>query len=410
MRKRRRTYGSSVATPSPRPKETDHSLTAWFKKLTDAQKRQTCSEIKEMEAAFDSFMQNKVVLDKGFSFESLIVRDVAGKADVVARYQSMPASLVSEDLPILAWHGQSAREAFGGSVFLNLALDKPHRLMVMHALRPLYAFAQKQKDLSEALAESRAGLDDILEDHPYTRRRFGLYALALSTRFHNPIAALILECAMHRLCPNRHSKTLDIICTETERSLQANARSISLLGDWAQTPLYANLKGDDLQDEPLLKEKLNLGLVHYAIVLSDLLLEGPEEWLDADNEKERWYYEQAANGFDAEACYRLTQWYYDEAYSENDLFAATRYRYTDKEQGAILAKGKEPFNRAIAHGHQAAWEDDRMLFVYWSVWEPPKEYKWLFSSHSLFKALKKRLRHLRPPENKRTLKPKTQST
>ena len=413
VRKRRRTDGSSVATPSPPqspPKKTDHSLEAWFAKLTDAQKRQTCPEIEEMEAAFNSFMQDKVVLDSGFSFENVIVRDVASRADVVARYHDMPASLVSEDLPILAWHGQSAREAFGGSVFLNLALDKPHRLMVMHALRPLFEFAQKKKELSAALVESRTALDEVLEDHPYTRRRFGLYALALSTRFHNPIAALILECAMHRLRPNRHSKTLDIICTETERSLQANASSISLLGDWAHTPLYANLKGDDLKDEPLLKDKLDLGLVHYAVPLGRLMIKSRDEWSEEKSKKRRDYYAQAAEGFDAEACYRLTRWYYGETYRENDFFAATRYRYTKKEQGEILAKGKEPFNRAIAHGHQAAWEDDRMLFVYWGVWEPPKDYEWLFSSHRLFKDLKKRLRHIRPPKNKRTLKPKTQST
>ena len=57
VRKRRRTDGSSVATPSPPPKETDSSLAAWFAKLTKAQKRQTCPEIEQIETAFNSFIQ-----------------------------------------------------------------------------------------------------------------------------------------------------------------------------------------------------------------------------------------------------------------------------------------------------------------------------------------------------------------
>lgn len=180
------------------------------------------------------------------------------------------------------------------------------------------------------------------------------------------------------------------------------------MGDWAQTPLYENLKGDDLKDEPLLREKLDLGLVHYAAPLGRLAIKSPAEWSEEKNEVRRTYYEKAANGFDAEACYRLTDWYYWEARRQNPKGVTGRYRYSDKEQSRIRIKGKEPFDHAIAHGHQDAWEDDGTLFVYWGVWEPPKEYKWLFSSHSLFKALKKRLRHLRPPENKRILKPKTQ--
>ena len=413
VRKRRRTDGSSVATPSPPhspPKETDHSLAAWFTKLTDAQKGQIWPEIKQLETAFDSFMQNQIVFDRGFSFENLIVRDDASRADVVARYHDMPASLVSEDLPLLAWHGQSARDAFGGSIFLNLALDKSHRLMVMHALRPLYDFAQNKKELSAALVESRAGLDDILGDHPYVQRRFGLYALALSTRFQNPIAALVLERAMHRLCPDRPSNTLQIMRTEVERSLQENASSISLLGDWAQTPLYANLKGDALKDEPLLKDKLDLGLVHYAIVLSDLLLEGPGEWSNEDNEKERSYYEQAANGFDAEGCHKLARWYHEEAYAENGRFARTPYRYPDKAKRIeINRKGQTPFHNAVTHGHEAAWKDDRLLNLYMGRnYEFPENLRHLCGAKALFKKLKRRLRHLRPPNKKQV--PDTQET
>ncbi|MGB1229943.1 MAG: hypothetical protein ACPG7U_02100 [Holosporaceae bacterium] len=405
VRKRRRTDGSSVATPSPPqspPKQTDNSFAAWFAKLTDAQKRQTCPEIEEMEAAFNSFVQDKVVVDSGFSFENLIVRDDASRATVVARYHAMPASLVSEDLPILAWHEQSAREAFGGSIFLNLALDKPHRLMVMHALRPLFEFAQKKKELSAALVESRTALDEVLEDHPYTRRRFGLYALALSTRFHNPIAALVLERAMHRLCPDRPSNTLQIMRTEIERSLQVNASSISLLGDWAQTTLYANLKGDDLKAEALLKEKLDLGLVHYAVPLGRLVIKSRDEWSEEKSKKRRDYYEQAANGFDAQACHRLARWYHSEAYRENGRFARTQYRYPDKaKRTEINRKGQTPFHSAVAHGHEAAWKDDRLIILYMGRnYEFPEHLRHLFDAKALFKNLKRRLRHLRPPNKK----------
>ncbi|MEH0002887.1 MAG: hypothetical protein V6Z78_04915 [Holosporaceae bacterium] len=405
VRKRRRTDGSSVATPSPPqspPKEMDHSLAAWFKNLSDAQKGQVWPEIKQLEAAFDRFVQDQVVCDSGFSFENLIVRDDASRATVVARYHDMHASLASEDLPILAWHEQSAREAFGGSIFFNLALDKPHRLMVMHALRPLFEFAQNKKELSAALVESRAGLDDILEDHPYVQRRFGLYALALSTRFQNPIAALVLERAMHRLCPDRPSNTLQIMRTEIERSLQANASSISLLGDWAQTPLYANLKGDDLKDEPLLKEKLDLGLVHYAVVLANISFKSHDPRSKEKSQKRRDYYEQAANGFDAQACHRLARWYHSEAYRENGRFARTQYRYPDKaKRTEINRKGQTPFHNAVTHGHEAACNDDRLIILYMGRnYEFPEHLRHLFDAKALFKNLKRRLRHLRPP-NKR---------
>lgn len=412
VRKRRRTDGSSVATPSPPhspPKETNHSLAAWFKNLTDAQKGQIWPEIKQLEAAFDNFMQNQVVFDRGFSFENLIVRDDTSRADVVARYHDMPASLVSEDLPLLAWHEQNAREAFGGSIFLNMALDKPHRLMVMHALRPLYEFAQKKKELSAALVESRAGLDDILEAHPYVQRRFGLYALTFSARLKNPVAALILERAMHRLCPDRPSNTLAIMRTEVERSLQANSSSISLLGDWAQTPLYANLTGDDLKDEALLKEKLDLGLVHYAVVLANISFKSHEPRSKEKSQKRRGYYEQAANGFDAQACHRLARWYHSEAYRENGRFARTQYRYNDKERSVLNRKGQAPFQNAVAHGHESAWKDDRLLNLYMGRnYEFPENLQHLVDAQALFKKLKRRLRHLRPPNKKQV--PDTQKT
>ena len=268
---------------------------------------------------------------------------------------------------------------------------------------------QKKKELSAALVESRAGLDDILEAHPYVQRRFGLYALTFSARLKNPVAALILERAMHRLCPDRPSNTLAIMRTEVERSLQANSSSISLLGDWAQTPLYANLTGDDLKDEALLKEKLDLGLVHYAVVLANISFKSHEPRSKEKSQKRRGYYEQAANGFDAQACHRLARWYHSEAYRENGRFARTQYRYNDKERSVLNRKGQAPFQNAVAHGHESAWKDDRLLNLYMGRnYEFPENLQHLVDAQALFKKLKRRLRHLRPPNKKQV--PDTQKT
>ncbi len=210
-----------------------------------------------------------------------------------------------------------------GQAFFEAALDKPHRLLVFEALRPLKDAACNAENFETAFEAALQRCEDAVNRHAYTRRRFALYALVYAAHHKHPLAALVLWCGMRSLVQKNtgfkykekalKSRTLENIKARIQICLkEAHKRPVIWhnLCDWQAASSFCDLEGDDLRDIEKLEGMSKLGLLHYDYLLGELLADHASSRLrtplDTTLSKEAAFIkafellEKAANGGDSD--------------------------------------------------------------------------------------------------------------
>lgn len=175
-------------------------------------------------------------------------------------------------LGAIKW-GRSWKDAVGGHIFLNTAINTPHMSLIATALQ---ALAETTSGNWEEVYEGcRQKVAEIIKTHPYFRRRTGLYAFGATYRFNHPIGRLLFVEGMDQLETNEdksklvEARNLLLLNLKLLKGFQDNLRSFLDL----YPHRIEDLQGEDLKNPDKLKEYADFGLPHYRILWAHSLRE-----------------------------------------------------------------------------------------------------------------------------------------
>ncbi len=174
------------------------------------------------------------------------------------------------------WLFQSWKGAVGAQLFLDAAINLPHQHLLRNGLKPLLSCSS----IEEGYAEATAAIHEIIQNHPYIRRRTALYALTAASHLQHPLARLFLTEALR--CydgkPSRFFKSNHFL-VKVSLSSQDGKEALRHFIDVSGIDVFVDLTDErDLKNPKKLKEKTQLGLLHYNVLLGDLLYDNAQDY------------------------------------------------------------------------------------------------------------------------------------
>ncbi len=210
------------------------------------------------------------------------------------------------------WPFQSSwKVAMGAQIFLDAAINFPHQNLLRNGLRPLLSWVSEAGSLEENYAEATTTIHEIIQAHPYIRRRSALYALTAAAHLQHPLARLFLTEAL-RCYDDSHSRFFgkNHFLVKFGLSSQEGKEALHHFIDVPHIEAFVDLRDErDLKNPEKLREKAQLGLPHYDVLLGDLMdkkslshLTCPPEITDPIIGK----YKDAADKGDFEGCLKVS--------------------------------------------------------------------------------------------------------
>ncbi len=266
--------------------------------------------------------------------------------------------------------------AVGAQCFLDAAIDIPHQNLLRNGLSSLLSWSFEEGGLEEFYIKATTRVYEIIQTHPYLRRRAALYALTAAARLQHPLARLFLTEALRcyddphdRFLSGNHS--LVKAGLSSKKGQEALHRFIAFPG----IEKFVDLKDErDLKDTEKLRAKAQLGLPRYHVLLGDLLYAKagaqyhfpyPPEIIDAVIEQ----YKKAANLEDSEGCLKVSSLMNE--VSNRDI------------------ESTQPLDLMDHYEHLSAWHGNEKAFLYVNIQTILKQENIPGTPSAIFKAVRK---------------------
>ncbi len=257
---------------------------------------------------------------------------------------------IASEPSIEKWPSQSSwKVAVGAQCFIDAAIDIPHQNLLRNVLRTLLSWSFKEGGLENIYAEATSKVHEIIQTHPYLRRRAALYALTAAAHLQHPLARLFLTEAL-RFYDDTHDRffrqnhSLVKLSLSSQEGQEALHIFISLPG----IEDFVDLKDEsDLKAPEKLREMASLGLSHYNVLLGEVFHKKARGYFTYTPEiidPVIGQYKEAADQGDSDACLKV----------------ANLMSYVANEQ----VKSIHPLEKRLQYKFLAAWHGNEEACSY----------------------------------------------